>query len=133
RDYHIPAVWADRLEDKVELKVKATVREWANILMMPSYHTLATYQPLTNKFRTAYVGVVHDVMLRRLKKAAYKCAQEIERQVDELSTEEEEEPSLPQAPHSTRKPIGRMPEQLTASSPETDVFHEYKKIKTLVV
>ncbi|MEQ2169515.1 hypothetical protein GOODEAATRI_025967 [Goodea atripinnis] len=78
RDYHIPAVWADRLEDKVKLRVKATVGEWANILMMPSYHTLATYQPLTSKFRTAYVGVVHDVMLRRLKKAAYKYTQKIE-------------------------------------------------------
>ncbi|MEQ2213602.1 hypothetical protein XENOCAPTIV_017662 [Xenoophorus captivus] len=72
RDYHIPDVWADRLEDKVELRVKVTVGEWANILMIPSYHTLETYQPLTSKFRTAYVGVVHDVMLRRLKKAAYK-------------------------------------------------------------
>ncbi|MEQ2199128.1 hypothetical protein XENOCAPTIV_025414 [Xenoophorus captivus] len=83
RDYHIPAVWADHLEDKVELRVKATVGEWANILMMPSYHTLATYQPLTSKFRTAY-------------------------------------------------PLGKMSEQPTASSPEADVFREYKKIKTLV-
>ncbi|MEQ2213961.1 hypothetical protein XENOCAPTIV_024614 [Xenoophorus captivus] len=132
RDYHIPAVWADRLEDKVELRVKATVGEWANILMMPSYHTLATYQPLTGKFRTAYVGVVHDVMLRRLKKAAYKYAQEIERQVDELSAEEEkEEPPLPSVPRSTSKPLGKMSEQPTASSPEADVFRVYKKIKTL--
>ncbi|MEQ2211824.1 hypothetical protein XENOCAPTIV_017376 [Xenoophorus captivus] len=82
--------------------------------------------------RTAYVGVVDYVMLRRLKKAAYKYAQEVDRQVDELSAEEEEETSLPQPPHSTRKPVGKMPEQLTASSPETDVFREYKKIKTLV-
>ncbi|MEQ2208018.1 hypothetical protein XENOCAPTIV_023224 [Xenoophorus captivus] len=133
RDYHIPAVWADRLEDKVELRVKATVEEWANILMMPSYHTLETYQPLTSKFRSAYVGVVHDVMLRRLKKATYKYAQEIERQVDELSAEEEEkEPPLPSAPRSTSKPIGKMSEQPTASSPEADVFCDYKKIKTLV-
>ncbi|MEQ2202172.1 hypothetical protein XENOCAPTIV_026027, partial [Xenoophorus captivus] len=133
RDYHIPAVWADRLEDKVELRVKATVGEWANILMMPSYHTLATYQPLTSKFRSAYVGVVHDVMLRRLKKAAYKYEQEIERQVDELSAEEEEEePPLPSAPRSISKPIRKMSEQHTASSPEADVFREYKKIKTLV-
>ncbi|MEQ2208113.1 hypothetical protein XENOCAPTIV_025798, partial [Xenoophorus captivus] len=133
RDYHIPAVWADCLEDKVELRVKATVGELANILMMPSYHTLATYQPLTSKFRSAYVGVVHDVMLRRLKKAAYKYAQEIERQVDELSAEEEEEePPLASAPRSTSKPIGKMSEQHTASSPEADVFREYKKIKTLV-
>ncbi|MEQ2257567.1 hypothetical protein ILYODFUR_036055 [Ilyodon furcidens] len=72
-------------------------------------------------------------MLRRLKKAAYKYAQEIERQVDELSAkEEEEEPPLPSAPRSTSKPIGKMSEQPTASSPETDVFLEYKKIKTLV-
>ncbi|MEQ2207917.1 hypothetical protein XENOCAPTIV_021077 [Xenoophorus captivus] len=101
--------------------------------MMPSYHTLATYQPLTSKFRSAYVGVVHDVMLRRLKKAAYKYAQEIERQVDELSAEEEEEvPPLPSALRSTNKPFGKMSEQPTASSPEADVFREYKKIKTLV-
>ncbi|MEQ2210393.1 hypothetical protein XENOCAPTIV_012771 [Xenoophorus captivus] len=133
RDYHIPAVWADRLEDKVELRVKATFGEWANILMMPSYHTLATYQPLTSKFRFAYVGVVHDVMLRRLKKAAYKYAQEIVRQVDELSAEEEEEvPPLPSAPRSTGKPIGKMSEQPMASSPGADVFREYKMIKTLV-
>ncbi|MEQ2211028.1 hypothetical protein XENOCAPTIV_024559 [Xenoophorus captivus] len=133
RDYHIPAVWADRLEDKVELRVKATVGEWANVQMMPSYRTLGTYQPLTSKFRTVYVGVVHDVMLRRLKKAAYKYAQEIERQVDELSTkEEEEEPPLPSAPRSTSKSIGKMSEQPTASSPEADVFCQYKKIKTLV-
>ncbi|MED6237621.1 hypothetical protein ATANTOWER_029455 [Ataeniobius toweri] len=133
RKYHIPAVWADHLEDKVELRVKATVGEWANILMMPSYHTLATYQPLTSKFRTAYVGVVHDVMLRRLKKAAYQYAQEIERQVDELSAEEEEEePPLPSAPRSASKLIKETPEQPTASSPEADVFREYKKIKTLV-
>ncbi|KAK5605522.1 hypothetical protein CRENBAI_010989 [Crenichthys baileyi] len=131
RDYHIPAVWADCLEEKVKLRVKATVGEWANILTMPSYHTLATYQPLTSKFRSAYVGVVHDVMSRRLKKAAYKYAQEIERQVDELSAEEEEEePPLPSAPHSTSKPIGKMSEQPTAASPEADVFREYKKIKT---
>ncbi|XP_047216825.1 adenosine receptor A1-like isoform X2 [Girardinichthys multiradiatus] len=123
RETHIPAVWADCLEDKVKLRVKTTVGEWANILMMPSYHTLATYQPLTSKFRSAYVGVVHDVMLRRLKKAAYKYAQEIERQVDELSAEEEEEePPLPSAPRSTSKPIGKMSEQHTASSPEADVF-----------
>ncbi|MEQ2214056.1 hypothetical protein XENOCAPTIV_027664, partial [Xenoophorus captivus] len=123
KDYHIPAVWADRLEDKVELKVKATVGEWANILMMPSYHTLATYQPLTSKFRSAYVGVVHDVMLRRLKKAAYKYAQEIERRVDELSAEEEEEePPLPSAPRSTGKPMKKMSEPHTTSSPEADVF-----------
>ncbi|KAK5599668.1 hypothetical protein CRENBAI_017459 [Crenichthys baileyi] len=133
RDYHISAVWANRLEDKVELKIKATVGEWANILMMPSYHTLATYQPLTSKFRTAYVGVVHDVMLRRLKKAGYKYAQEIERQVNELSAEEEgEEPSQPPTPRSTSEPIRKMPDQPMASSPETDIFHEYKKIKTLV-
>ncbi|MEQ2211018.1 hypothetical protein XENOCAPTIV_024244, partial [Xenoophorus captivus] len=133
KDYHIPAVWADRLEDKVELKVKATVGEWANILMMPSYHTLATYQPLTSKFRSAYVGVVHDVMLRRLKKAAYKYAQEIERRVDELSAEEEEEePPLPSAPRSAGKLMKKMSEQHTTSSPEADVFREYKKIKTLV-
>ncbi|MEQ2202906.1 hypothetical protein XENOCAPTIV_019730 [Xenoophorus captivus] len=82
---------------------------------------------------TAYVGVVHDVMLRRLKKAAYKYAQEIERQVDELSAEEEEEePPLPSAPRSTSKPLGKMLEQPTPSSPEADVFCEYKKIKTLV-
>ncbi|MEQ2312302.1 hypothetical protein AMECASPLE_029563 [Ameca splendens] len=65
RDHHIPAVWADRLEDRVALRVKATVGDGPT-----SYHTLATYQPLTSKFRTAYVGVAHDVMLRRLKKAA---------------------------------------------------------------
>ncbi|MED6249461.1 hypothetical protein ATANTOWER_014519 [Ataeniobius toweri] len=102
--------------------------------MMPSYHTLANYQPLTSKFRTAYVGVVHDVMLRRLKKAAYKYApQEIERQVDELSAEEEEEePPLLPAPRSTSKPRGKMPDQPMASSPEAIVFREYKKIKTLV-
>ncbi|MEQ2207724.1 hypothetical protein XENOCAPTIV_017567 [Xenoophorus captivus] len=133
RDYPIPAVWADLLEDKVELRVKATVGEWANILMMPFYHTLATYHPLTSKFRSAYVGVVHDVMLRRLKKAAYKYAQEIERRVDELSAEEEEEePPLPSAPRFASKPIKKMSEQHTASSPEADVFREYKKIKTLV-
>ncbi|MEQ2210004.1 hypothetical protein XENOCAPTIV_007167 [Xenoophorus captivus] len=133
RDYHIPAVWADHLEEKVELRVKATLGEWANILIMPSYHTLATYQPLTSNFRSAYGGVVHDVMLRRLKKAAYKYAQEIERQVDELSAEEEEEePPLPSVPRSTSKPLGKMSEQPTASSPEADVFREYKKIKTLV-
>ncbi|MEQ2281940.1 hypothetical protein AMECASPLE_035418 [Ameca splendens] len=120
RDYHIPAVWAGRLEDKVELRVKATVGEWANILMMPSYHTLATYQPLTSK-------------LRRLKKAAYKYAQEIERHLDELSAkEEEEEPPLPSAPRSISKPLGKMSEQPMASNPEADVFREYKKIKTLV-
>ncbi|MEQ2192872.1 hypothetical protein XENOCAPTIV_018853, partial [Xenoophorus captivus] len=57
----------------------------------------------------------------------------IERQVDELSAEEEEEePPLPSAPSSTGKPIGKMSEQPTASSPEADVFREYKKIKTLV-
>ncbi|MEQ2202086.1 hypothetical protein XENOCAPTIV_023763 [Xenoophorus captivus] len=65
------------------LRLKATVGEWANILMMPSYHTIATYQPLTSKFSTAY-------------------------------------------------PIRKMSEQHTASSPEADVFCEYKKIKTLV-
>ncbi|MEQ2201441.1 hypothetical protein XENOCAPTIV_012469 [Xenoophorus captivus] len=86
RDYHIPAVWADRLEDKVELR-----------------------------------------------KAAYKYAQEIERQVDELSAEEEEEePPLAPAPRSTSNPIGKMSEQPTASSPEAYVFRGYKKIKTLV-
>ncbi|MEQ2192991.1 hypothetical protein XENOCAPTIV_021214 [Xenoophorus captivus] len=103
------SVWAGRLEDKVEFRVKATVGEWANILMMPPYHILATYQPLTSKFTSAYVGVVHDVMLKRLKKAAYKYAQEIERQ-----------------------PFGKMSEHPTASNPEADVFREYKKIKTLV-
>lgn len=37
--------------------------EWANILMMPTFPTLAAYKELTGNFRTAYMTVVHDVLL----------------------------------------------------------------------
>lgn len=35
-----------------------------------SHHTLAVCKKRTFKFRRAYVGIVHDVMLRRMTKAA---------------------------------------------------------------
>ncbi|MEQ2218836.1 hypothetical protein XENOCAPTIV_008717 [Xenoophorus captivus] len=89
RDYHIPAVWADRLEDKVELRVKATVGQWANILMMPSYHTLATYQPLT----TRYVKALREVTKGRrgeivLPKCPMQGRKEVPLQVPQIRDRE---------------------------------------------
>lgn len=56
------------MEEQVELNVKATVGEWANILMMPSFPTLVAYQPLTANFQPAYMGIAHDVMMKKMKR-----------------------------------------------------------------
>lgn len=56
--------------------MNATKGEWENILMMPTYPTLVACTDLTSNFRVVYVAVTHDVMLRRMKKAAYHFAQQ---------------------------------------------------------
>lgn len=78
-DYEVPDVWEDRLGEKQKLAATATVGEWANILMMPTYASLANKKDLTTNFRSAFLAITHDVMLRRLKKSAYKWAKETER------------------------------------------------------
>lgn len=35
--YDLPEIWLGRLDEMQTLKVKATVGEWANILMTPTY------------------------------------------------------------------------------------------------
>lgn len=79
--------------------------EWANIIMMPSLPTLATYKELTNNFRTGYMAVAHDVMLRRMKKAAVKYAQKTRKEMQQdLSEEEDEKPKEPVLQTSRKAP-----------------------------
>ncbi|XP_013856473.1 uncharacterized protein LOC106512390, partial [Austrofundulus limnaeus] len=70
RDFPIPTEWAEKTEEQLEIKVRAKVGEWANIIMMPSYPTLAAHTRLTANFRQAYVAIAHDVMLKKMKNNA---------------------------------------------------------------
>lgn len=51
-DYYVPDSWKDDLEQVITLKVKATVGEWANLLIAP--HSLRANVDLTSNFRTAF-------------------------------------------------------------------------------
>ncbi|KAE8277287.1 hypothetical protein D5F01_LYC24833 [Larimichthys crocea] len=50
-DYDIPDSWRGKLEENLKLEVTATLGEWANIIMMPTYPTLVACKELTNNFR----------------------------------------------------------------------------------
>ncbi|XP_031726767.1 uncharacterized protein LOC116396347 [Anarrhichthys ocellatus] len=83
--YDLPEIWLDRIGEMQGLKVNATLGEWANFLMTPTYASLAAHTE--QNFRTAFLAITHDVMLRRLKKAAYTFAKETE------EAEQEEPPA----------------------------------------
>lgn len=127
-DLEIPPEWEGRIEEEVELKVKATVGEWANILMMPSYPTLAAHRIMTANFRQAYVEIAHDALLKRMKKAAYNSTKETIRR-----REEEGFSDAPNAPVEVRPVVERHESKLTLrESADGDEFCEYKKIKYIV-
>ncbi|KAE8281786.1 hypothetical protein D5F01_LYC19169 [Larimichthys crocea] len=89
--YDIPDSWRGRLEENLKLEVTATLGEWANIIMMPTYPTLVACKELTSNFRIGYVAVAHDAMLRRMKKAAVMYSQKVIREIQkEISTDEDE-------------------------------------------
>lgn len=67
--YDLLEIWLGGLDKMQSPEVSATVGEWANMLMTPTYPLLATCRDLTSKFRTMYLAITHDVMLRRMKKS----------------------------------------------------------------
>ena len=95
-EYEIPASW-EQNETEVEIPVRMTLREAANFLEMPAFPRLMKDQILTANFKEAYLGVAHDAMLRRLKKAAYRYAKQNPDRVVQLDvvsgddTEEDED------------------------------------------
>lgn len=124
-DYDIPREWEDCLDEPVELPVTATYGEWANILMMPAYCTLAACQELTQNFRTAYLAIAHDVMLRRMKKSAYKYARKVEaerKKDSDISADEDYD-----LPVTTPGP-----QQPRQSGSKASDYEEFKKLKDLV-
>lgn len=123
-DYHIPEVWAGRLEDQKTLEVTATLGEWANIIQMPSFPTLAASKELTANFRMGYLAVAHDVMLRRMKKAAVKQAIKVNKEMQEdISGDEEERQS---GPTLQARPVHK---ETSTRMPTED--HHFKAFKTL--
>ncbi|KAE8299785.1 hypothetical protein D5F01_LYC02203 [Larimichthys crocea] len=70
--------------------------EWANIIIMPTFSSLVACKELTSNFRVGYVAVAHDVMLRRMKKAAVIYSRNKMREMQkEISTDEDEDPPQP--------------------------------------
>uniref|UniRef100_A0A3B5LE81 RNase H type-1 domain-containing protein n=1 Tax=Xiphophorus couchianus TaxID=32473 RepID=A0A3B5LE81_9TELE len=101
--------------------------------MTPSCSTLTAHYSLTTNFRNAYMGIMYDVMLRRLKKAAYKYSRETRQKLDEVSADEEE----PQATSSEPGPqIPRGPQGVSAQPPATttgqDAYAELKNLRLVI-
>lgn len=131
-DYEIPESWRGRGEEKLELKVTATIDEWACILMMPTYPTLVACKDLTSNFRQGYMAVAHDVMLRRMKKAAVAYSRKIWKEMQEgISTDEEEAPQT-QLPLKDLKTEPKVESNMTKIQTTGHEFQEFKKLKTLI-
>ncbi|KAK9517560.1 hypothetical protein VZT92_022920 [Zoarces viviparus] len=130
--YDVPELWLHDIEGMKGTTVYATKGEWANFLMTPTYGSLAAATGLTSNFRTGYVAVVYDVMLRRLKKAAYQLAREEERALRrDISDSEEEQPITGQTPARSSN-LTEGDEGLMKMQASTQSFNEFKKIKAMV-
>ncbi|KAM3604809.1 uncharacterized protein V6R79_016430 [Siganus canaliculatus] len=132
--YEVPEVWRSSQGEKKTLEVTATVGEWANILMMPFYTTLTKYKELTSNFRTAYTGVAHDVLLRKMKTAALAEARRIARDNEEenLDDEEDERALTPTPQPQTSLMHAGVPPAPAKVPADGQEFTEFKKIKALV-
>ncbi|KAM3582740.1 uncharacterized protein V6R79_007992 [Siganus canaliculatus] len=132
--YEVPEVWRSGQDKKKTLEVTATAGEWANILMMPFYTTLTKRKELTSNFRTAYTGVAHDVLLRKMKTAALAEARRIARDNEEenLDDEEDERALTPTPQPQTSLMHARVPPAPAKVSADGQEFTEFKKIKALV-
>ncbi|KAM3583197.1 uncharacterized protein V6R79_015670 [Siganus canaliculatus] len=132
--YEVPEVWRGGQGEKRTLEVTATAGEWANILMMPFYTTLTKCKELTSNFRTAYTGVAHDVLLRKMKTAALAEARRIARDNEEenLDDEEDERALTPTPQPQTSLMHAGVPPAPAKVSTDGQEFTEFKKIKALV-
>ncbi|KAE8283579.1 hypothetical protein D5F01_LYC18982 [Larimichthys crocea] len=131
-DYDIPDSWRGKLEENLKLEVTATLGEWANIIMMPTYPTLVACKELTNNFRIGYVAVAHDAMLRRMKKAAVMYSRKVIREIQkEISTDDDEGPPQPLGRQGPKAELRVKTERATAPFTGQD-FQELRKLKLLV-
>ncbi|KAI3377648.1 hypothetical protein L3Q82_008807 [Scortum barcoo] len=99
---------------------------------MPFYPTLTSCKELTSKFRVAYMGVAHDVLLRKMKKAALEESRRVGRENEEENLDDNEEESSPVPQLQTnmiRLDVPTEPVKVPADGQE---FREFKKIKALV-
>ncbi|KAE8291676.1 hypothetical protein D5F01_LYC09033 [Larimichthys crocea] len=130
--YDIPDSWKGRLEENLKLEVTATLGEWANIIMMPTYPTLVACKELTINFRIGYVAVAHEAMLRRMKKAAVMYSRKVIREIQkEISTDEDEGLPQPSGLQSPKAELRVKTERATIPITGQD-FQELKKLKLLV-
>ncbi|KAM3582756.1 uncharacterized protein V6R79_016158 [Siganus canaliculatus] len=132
--YEVPEVWRSSQGEKKTLEVTATAGEWANILMMPFYTTLTKCKELTSNFRTAYTGVAHDVLLRKMKTTALAEARRIARDNEEenLDDEEDERALTPTPQPQTSLMHAGVPPAPAKVPADGQEFTEFKKIKALV-
>ncbi|XP_031695030.1 uncharacterized protein LOC116377522 [Anarrhichthys ocellatus] len=131
--YDVPEMWTHDLEGMKGVMVYATKGEWANFLMTLTYGSLAACTKLTSNFRTGFLAIVYDVMLRRLKKAAFKLAQEEKERQQDISDSEEEQPGTgPGSKRSNNLTTTEGNAGLTEMQASTQSFNEFKKIKAMV-
>ncbi|KAE8284735.1 hypothetical protein D5F01_LYC16169 [Larimichthys crocea] len=105
-DHDIPDSWRGRLEENLKLEVTATLGEWANIIMMPTYPTLVACKELTSNFR---IGEIQK----------------------EISTDEDEGPPQPSGRQGPKAELRVKTERATTPFTGQD-FQELRKLKLLV-
>lgn len=113
------------------MQVRAPLSEWANVLQMPWYPTLAKSNELTNTFRAAYVGLAHDAPLQRMKEAAYRFALNTPETSDE-EEEWDERPAAPPRPQGQNAGPLHLPNTGPAPADRELDCGEVKKIKGIV-